>query len=145
LILLSLCYVGHCPIWVCSWETTNLLMIKFGNVKKIGPFGFLFQTVWFWRFSEQEQRRAKFEDLKIQGVLRYEKNTKRYQGAMMKEIQAKSRSWSQKIGLLARLKKLDHLVSYSELSGFDDFQNRNRDELNSKIWRSKVFWGMKKY
>jgi hypothetical protein len=26
---------------------------------------------------------------------------------------------------LARLKKLDHPVSYSELSGFDSFQNKN--------------------
>jgi hypothetical protein len=29
---------------------------------------------------------AKLEDLKVQGVLRYEKNTKRYQGAKMEEI-----------------------------------------------------------
>jgi hypothetical protein len=37
------------------------------------------------------------EDLKIYGIVRHEKNTKRYQGAKMKEIQAKSQSRKNRI------------------------------------------------
>jgi hypothetical protein len=40
-------YEGH--------YNTVLLVIKFGKVGETGPFGFLFWTIRFWQFSEQER------------------------------------------------------------------------------------------
>jgi hypothetical protein len=40
-------------------------MTKFGKAEKIGPFGFLFWTIRFRQFSEQEQNMSytrRFED-----------------------------------------------------------------------------------
>jgi hypothetical protein len=51
-------------------------MTKFGKSGKIGPFGFLFRTVWFWQFQSKAKEGAKFEDLKIQCVLKQENGLK---------------------------------------------------------------------
>jgi hypothetical protein len=51
-------------------------MTKFDKVKKIGSSDFLFRTIWFRQFSEQEQDINLLEDLKIQEVLRHEKRLK---------------------------------------------------------------------
>jgi hypothetical protein len=50
-----------------------MLMTKFGKSAKTGPSGSLFRIVQFWQFQSQDKEWAKFEDLKIQGVLKQEK------------------------------------------------------------------------
>jgi hypothetical protein len=53
-----------------------VLMTKFGRSEKIRPSGFLFWNIWFWQFQNRNMTRAKFEDLKIQSILRHEKGLK---------------------------------------------------------------------
>jgi hypothetical protein len=55
-------------------------MTKFRKSKKTGPSGFLFQTIRFWQFQSKAKKGAKFEDLKIQGVLNQEKGLKSIKG-----------------------------------------------------------------
>jgi hypothetical protein len=51
----------------------------------------------FGSFQNRNREFAKLKDLKIQDVLRHEKNTKRYQGAKMEEIQGESQSHKKQI------------------------------------------------
>jgi hypothetical protein len=48
-----------------------VLMTKFGESGKTGLSGFLFWTIRFWQFHDKTNEGAKFEDLKIQGILRH--------------------------------------------------------------------------
>jgi hypothetical protein len=50
-----------------------MLMTKFDKSKKTGLSGFLFRNIRFCQFQGKTKEGAKLEDLKIQGVLRYEK------------------------------------------------------------------------
>jgi hypothetical protein len=45
---------------------------------------------------------------------------------------------------LMSLEKSDYMVSNSGPSSFSSFRTTPRKEINSKIWRSKVFWGLEK-
>jgi hypothetical protein len=45
---------------------------------------------------------------------------------------------------VASLEKLYHPVSYSGLSGFSNFRVKPRKELTLKIWKSNVFWSIKR-
>jgi hypothetical protein len=53
-----------------------MLMIKFDEFGKTELSVFPFRTIWFWWFQDKIKEGAKFKDLKIQGVLRYEKGLK---------------------------------------------------------------------
>jgi hypothetical protein len=69
-----------------------LLVTKFDESGKTGPSGFLFQTVRFWQFSEQEHDMSytwRFEDSRCFEAW---KRVKRHQGGKMEEIQARSQS-----------------------------------------------------
>jgi hypothetical protein len=51
-------------------------MTKFGKSKKTKLSGLLFQNIRFWQFQSKAKEEAKFEDLKIQGVLKQENGLK---------------------------------------------------------------------
>jgi hypothetical protein len=69
----------------------SVLMTKFGKSRKTGPSSFLFWTVRFWQFSEQEQDMSytqRFEDTRCFETW---KRNKKHQGAKMEEIEDRSR------------------------------------------------------
>jgi hypothetical protein len=45
---------------------------------------------------------------------------------------------------LISLKKLDYSICYSGTSAFGSFKAKPRKMLNSKIWRSNIFWSKKR-
>jgi hypothetical protein len=45
-------------------------MTKFGKFGKTGLSGSLFQNIRYWLFQSEAKKEAKFDDLKIQGVLK---------------------------------------------------------------------------
>jgi hypothetical protein len=61
-------------------------MTKFDKFGKIRPFGFLFQTIWFWQVQRRIKAGAKLEDLGIQGCFEAWKIIKNYQGSKIEEI-----------------------------------------------------------
>jgi hypothetical protein len=65
-------------------------MTKFGKAGKIGPSRFLFWTVRFRRFLEQEQKKSQTQRFEHPTCFEAWKTTKRYQGAKMEEIQVKT-------------------------------------------------------
>jgi hypothetical protein len=62
---------------LASGQIRDVLMTKFGKVKKTRCSGFLFRIVQFLQFQTQIEEGAKIEDLKIQGEF---KNGKGRQG-----------------------------------------------------------------
>jgi hypothetical protein len=56
-------------------------MIKFGKSGKTGLSGLTFQNIWFQQFQSKAEERVKFEDLKIQAVLKQEKGLKDIKGS----------------------------------------------------------------
>jgi hypothetical protein len=55
-------------------------MTKFGKSEKTGLSGLLFQDIWFRQFQRKAKEDAKFEDLKIQGILKQENGLKGIKG-----------------------------------------------------------------
>jgi hypothetical protein len=51
-------------------------MTKFDMCEKTGLSGLLFRNIRFWQFQSKAKEEAKFEDLKIQTVLKQEKGKK---------------------------------------------------------------------
>jgi hypothetical protein len=58
----------------------TLLMTKFGKSGKTGLPGLLFRNIWFRQFQSKAKEEAKFEDLKIQGVLKQENGLRGIKG-----------------------------------------------------------------
>jgi hypothetical protein len=56
-------------------------MIKFGKSGKNGLSGLTFQNIWFQQFQSKAEERVKFEDLKIQTILKQEKGLKGIKGS----------------------------------------------------------------
>jgi hypothetical protein len=69
-----------------------VLVTKFGKYEKIGPFGFLFWTIRFWQFLEQEHDSSYTQRFDYPRSFEAWKRDKKHQEANMKEIQARSRS-----------------------------------------------------
>jgi hypothetical protein len=55
-------------------------MTKFGRSGKTGPSHFLFRSIWFYQVQRRIKTAAKFEYLKIQGVLRHENRLRGVKG-----------------------------------------------------------------
>jgi hypothetical protein len=72
-------------------------MIKFVKSRKTGPSGFLFQTVQFRQFLEQKQDVSYTRRFEYPRRFEAWTRTKRYQGANMEEIQARSQSRNNQI------------------------------------------------
>jgi hypothetical protein len=60
-------------------------MTKFSKSGKIGLYGLLFQNIRFRQLQSEAKEEAKFEDLKIQGVLKQEKGAQMHQGTKIEE------------------------------------------------------------
>jgi hypothetical protein len=56
-------------------------MTKFGKSRKIKLSSLLFRNIRFQQFQSKAKEEAKFEDLKIQGVLKQEKGLKGIKGS----------------------------------------------------------------
>jgi hypothetical protein len=65
-------------------------MVKFGKAEKTGCSGFLFQIVRFWQFQVKTKEGAKFEDLKIQCVLRHGKGLRSIKEPRWKKSKSKA-------------------------------------------------------
>jgi hypothetical protein len=55
-------------------------MTKFGKAEKTSLSGLPNQSIQFWQFQSKTEEGAKLEDLKIQGILKQEKELKGIKG-----------------------------------------------------------------
>jgi hypothetical protein len=67
-------------------------MTKFGMAETTGCSDFLFRIVRFWQFQVKTKEGAKFEDLKIKGVLRHGKGLRNIKEPRWKKSKLKAKA-----------------------------------------------------
>jgi hypothetical protein len=72
-------------------DLSQLLMTKFGKSEKTRLSSLLFWNIRFLQFQSKAKEEAKFEDLKIQDILKQEKGLKDIEGPRKKKFKQKAK------------------------------------------------------